>query len=89
MDRNWTTDVVRYPNPAIEVIDSRFAPYVIGNCAVERIYTGCRWAEGPVWFGDLRCLIWSDIPNNRMLRCRISPTRSRCKTPTTANSSFL
>ncbi len=68
MDRNWTTDVVRYPDPAIEVIDPRFARYVIGNCTVERLYTGCRWAEGPVWFGDQRCLIWSDIPNNRMLR---------------------
>lgn len=68
MDRNWTTDVVRYPDPAIEVIDPRFGRYVIGNCAVERLYTGCRWAEGPVWFGDQRCLIWSDIPNNRMLR---------------------
>ena len=36
--------------------------------AVERLYTGCRWAEGPVWFGDQRALLWSDIPNNRILR---------------------
>jgi gluconolactonase len=36
--------------------------------AVERIATGCRWSEGPVWFGDGRYLLWSDIPNNRMLR---------------------
>jgi gluconolactonase len=35
---------------------------------VERLYTGSKWAEGPVWFGDTRSLIWSDIPNNRMLR---------------------
>jgi gluconolactonase len=27
-----------------------------------------RWAEGPVWFGDLRCLLWSDIPNQRIMR---------------------
>src|SRR5947199_302980 len=40
----------------------------IGNVAVERLYTGCRWAEGPVWFGDLRCVLWSDIPNNRILK---------------------
>jgi gluconolactonase len=35
---------------------------------VERLYTGCRWAEGPVWFGDGRYLLWSDIPNNRVLK---------------------
>src|SRR5207248_3993517 len=35
---------------------------------VERLATGCRWAEGPVWFGDGRFLLWSDIPNNRILR---------------------
>ena len=62
------TEPMRYPDPAIEVLDARFAPYRIGNAAVERLYTGCRWAEGPVWFGDLRCLLWSDIPNDRMLR---------------------
>jgi gluconolactonase len=57
-----------YPDPAIEIIDPRFAKYVVGNAAIERLYTGCRWAEGPVWFGDGRYLLWSDIPNNRMLR---------------------
>jgi gluconolactonase len=60
--------IVRYPDPWIEVIDSRFAKYRIGNAAVERLYTGNRWAEGPVWFGDGRYLLWSDIPNNRILR---------------------
>jgi len=34
---------------------------------VERLYTGCRWAEGPVWFGDGRYLLWSDTPRNRVL----------------------
>ena len=58
----------RYPDPAIEVIDDRFAKYVIFQAAVERLYTGCRWSEGPVWFGDGRYLLWSDIPNNRMLK---------------------
>ena len=57
-----------YPDPAVEVIDSRFAKYKVGNAAVERLYTGTRWAEGPVWFGDGRYLLFSDIPNNRMLR---------------------
>ena len=59
---------VVYPDPAVEVIDPRFARYVVGNAAVERLYTGARWAEGPVWFGDGRYLLFSDIPNNRILR---------------------
>ena len=58
----------RYPDPAIEVLDERFEKYVIFQAAVERLYTGCRWSEGPVWFGDGRYLLWSDIPNNRMLK---------------------
>ncbi len=57
-----------YPDPAIEILDASFAPYRIFNAAVERLATGFRWSEGPVWFGDLRSLLWSDIPNNRMLR---------------------
>jgi len=60
--------LVTYPDPAIEVIDPRFAKYEVMNAAVERLYTGARWAEGPVWFGDGRYLLFSDIPNNRMLR---------------------
>src|SRR6202011_2824264 len=59
---------VRYPDPAVEVIDPRFKKYKVNSAAVERLHTGTRWAEGPVWFGDGRFLIWSDIPNNRMLR---------------------
>jgi gluconolactonase len=58
----------RYPDPAIETLDPRFEQYRIFSAAVERLYTGCRWSEGPVWFGDGRYLIWSDIPNNRMLK---------------------
>lgn len=57
-----------YPDPAVEVVDPRFAKYKVINAAVERLYTGTRWAEGPVWFGDGRYLLFSDIPNNRMLR---------------------
>ena len=58
----------RYPDPAIEIIDPRFEQYRIFSAAVERLYTGCRWAEGPVWFGDGRYLLWSDIPNQRILK---------------------
>ena len=58
----------RYPDPAIEILDASFAPYRVALAAIERLHTGCRWAEGPVWFGDSRSLLWSDIPNNRILR---------------------
>lgn len=49
-------------------MDPRFEKYMIFSAAVERHFTGCRWAEGPVYFGDGRFLLWSDIPNNRMLK---------------------
>ena len=68
LNRDWENGAVRYPDPAVEVIDPRFAKYKIGNAAVERLCTGMRWAEGPVWFGDGRYLLWSDIPNNRIMR---------------------
>ena len=51
-----------------EIHDPRFRQLVVGSAALDELYTGCRWAEGPVWFADLNCLIWSDIPNERMLR---------------------
>ena len=59
---------VAYPDAAVEIVDPRFARYKVQNAAVERLWTGARWAEGPVWFGDGRYLLFSDIPNNRMLR---------------------
>lgn len=68
MDRDWQQGVIRYPDPAIEVIDPRFQKYVLGSAALERLWTGGRWTEGPVWFGDGRFLLWSDIPNNRIMR---------------------
>jgi len=57
----------RYPDPRIQVLDKRFR-YKQGNAAIERIATGFRWAEGPVYFRDGGYLIFSDIPNNRMMR---------------------
>jgi gluconolactonase len=56
-----------YPDPDVIELDPRFS-FDVGNGAIERIATGCRWCEGPVYFRDLRCLVWSDIPNNRMMR---------------------
>ncbi len=58
----------RYPDPAVVVVDEAFNRYRLPLAKVERLATGCRWAEGPVWLGDSRSLVWSDIPNNRMLR---------------------
>ncbi|MDC7683582.1 SMP-30/gluconolactonase/LRE family protein [Asticcacaulis sp. BYS171W] len=57
-----------YPDPSIEILDPRFERYRLSLAAVEKLYEGTRWAEGPVWFGDGRYLLWSDIPNNRVLR---------------------
>ncbi|HWA18379.1 MAG TPA: SMP-30/gluconolactonase/LRE family protein [Devosia sp.] len=51
-----------------EPLDPRFARLYNSNAHVGRLWTGCRWAEGPAWFAAGRYLIWSDIPNNRMLR---------------------
>ena len=58
----------RYPDPAVEILHESFAKYRVYSSSVEQIATGCRWSEGPQWFGDHRCLLWSDIPNNRILR---------------------
>src|SRR5258707_10475244 len=58
----------RYPDPAIQILDPSFAKYRLLLAGVERLATGMRWGEGPVYFGDARCLLWSDIPNNRILR---------------------
>jgi gluconolactonase len=51
-----------------EVLDERFRALAFANVHLERLYTGCRWAEGPAWFAAGRYLVWSDIPNDRMLR---------------------
>ena len=50
------------------VLDPRFKPLFAGYVRVERLWTGARWSEGPAWFAAGRYLVWSDIPNNRMLR---------------------
>jgi gluconolactonase len=52
----------------VRSLDPSFDRYRLASASVERLYTGCRWSEGPVWFGDARCVLWSDIPNNRILR---------------------
>lgn len=59
---------IRYPDPDIVVLDPRFRPLVLGNAAIERIATGFRFTEGPVYYGDGRYLLFSDIPNDALLR---------------------
>ena len=59
---------LRLPDPCIEVLDERFLALRLFSASVERLATGLRWAEGPVWFGDGRFLLFSDIPNDRILR---------------------
>ncbi|TXC66796.1 SMP-30/gluconolactonase/LRE family protein [Piscinibacter aquaticus] len=53
---------------SFEVIDPRFRKLVFPNVHLEELWTGCRWAEGPAWFAAGRYLVWSDIPNDRLLR---------------------
>ncbi len=59
---------LQYPDPAVRILDPSFAQYRLPLASVERLAEGCRWSEGPVYFGDARCVLWSDIPNNRILR---------------------
>src|SRR5947208_16780078 len=68
MAASWNLEVVRYPDQRIKTLDPRFTPLAVAISAIEVIAAGCRFNEGPVWFGDLRCLVWSDIPNDRMMK---------------------
>jgi gluconolactonase len=63
-DYNQNAPPVRYPDRDIIVLDPRFAKYKLGNTAIQRLYTGMLWAEGPAWNGVGRYLVWSDIANN-------------------------
>lgn len=51
-----------------QIDDPRFLNLIVGSAQLDRLATGCRWAEGPVWFADVGCLLFSDIPNQRILR---------------------
>ena len=86
-----------YPDPAIHALDPRFEKYWLKLSAVERLTTGLRWAEGPVWFGDGRYLLCSDIPNQRILKWEeetgasassASPRISPTATPATARDGW-
>lgn len=51
-----------------EHFEKEFRKLIKGAAQLETVYSNCRWAEGPVWFGDLNCVLWSDIPNDRIMR---------------------
>ena len=52
----------------LEIFDPAFRKLILGNCALDMLWTGGRWLEGPAYFAGMRSLVFSDIPNNRMLR---------------------
>ena len=67
--RDWTgKNPVRYPDEDIVIVDPSFKKYKLGNTAIQRVHTGCLWAEGTAWSAVGRYLIWSDIPNDIQLR---------------------
>jgi gluconolactonase len=59
---------VSYPDPDIVTIDPAFAQLRVNNTAIQRLFTGGMWDEGPAWCSQGRYLVWSDIPNDRQLR---------------------
>lgn len=67
-DGRWPAGPARYPDVALRSLDPRFDDFRLFNAAVERLATGFRWTEGPVWFGDHGCLVFSDIPADRLVR---------------------
>jgi gluconolactonase len=70
MTSRWDSGAppIRYPDTNVVSLDPRFDRIALGHAGIERIAGGCRFTEGPVWFGDARQLLFSDIPNNRIMR---------------------
>src|SRR3954452_235325 len=58
----------RYPDPAVQILDPGFAKYRIYSSTIEQVATGMRWAEGPAYFPEGGYLLFSDIPNNRIMK---------------------
>lgn len=66
--RDWARDEpAGYPDPAWELLDTRFDG-ALPHAPLRRLWTGGAWTEGPVWLGDTECVLFSDIPNNRVMR---------------------
>jgi gluconolactonase len=68
LSRDWReSDPAIYPEPAWQLLDRRFDG-CLPHAPLRRLWTGAVWTEGPVWIGDMACLLFSDIPRNRVLR---------------------
>ena len=73
---------------SFETLDDRFKPLVKPTARIDHLYDDCRWAEGPAYFPAHRALVWSDIPNHRILRYderqreRQASSATRAATPT-------
>lgn len=52
----------------VETFDRRFQVLTAPNARLAQLYTGCGWAEGPVWFAEHGILAWSDVPKQRLMR---------------------
>jgi gluconolactonase len=57
-----------FTDPDILSVDPSFNSLRQPNSAIQRLWTGALWSEGPAWNAQGRYLVWSDIPNNRQLR---------------------
>jgi gluconolactonase len=64
-----------------EILDPRFRSMVLPNAPLEKLADGFRWLEGPVWFADMQCLLFSDIPNDRIMRWTASGGASVFRQP--------
>jgi len=75
----------RYPDPAVQILDPSFTKYRIYSSAIEQVATGMRWAEGPAYFPEGGYLLFSDIPNNRIMKFdeKTGQTRYSAARPTT------
>src|SRR5690349_20360506 len=62
------TPTQRYPDPAVQILDPSFTKYRIYSSTLEQVATGFRWAEGPAYFPEGGYLLFSDIPNNRIMK---------------------
>ncbi len=58
----------RYPDPSVLILDPSFAKYRLYNSTIEQVATGMRWTEGPAYFAKGNYLLFSDIPNNRIMK---------------------
>jgi gluconolactonase len=82
---NWNPSL-RYPDPAIEVLDPSFMKYRLFNASVEQLTTGFRWGEGPAWNKEEGYLVFSDLPSNRIIRWDEETGKASIHKPDSSNA---